>query len=312
MSKNDLSISLIPLALRRMNGVKTVSSGAVNRNIPQQEFIDTCKRYQQEAAKHPEDLPSVVSGLWRSEGFATTFGKYPLPDNTLNDARIPRESYGITHVGFGAASTEHAVFDAGKLTEIVETKSEPNYRGFTYEGIGSIVRIYEPGLFRFMCSTMGLIARNGPPCPDQTGFFAKWFSAFPAEVQRLITHGYGRLMGFSRISVYGAIGEAMKLPAFHVEPAIQGIAFAFAMMNNVEMPRLLQNSTNLPAAARAPFQNGLVYGIVFCDFFVPGVLKAWKPHGQIEEQLVAKAIDESEKSFKRGYLLPFQLENRIT
>ena len=58
---------------------------------------------------------------------------------------------------YGAASTEHTLFDTGKLTEIVETLSEPNYRGFTYEGIGSILRIYEPGVFKFMCGMLGLI-----------------------------------------------------------------------------------------------------------------------------------------------------------
>ena len=44
--KQALKISLLPLAMRRMNGVKTVSSGAVNRTIPQPEFIESCKKYQ--------------------------------------------------------------------------------------------------------------------------------------------------------------------------------------------------------------------------------------------------------------------------
>ncbi|HEV8293310.1 MAG TPA: hypothetical protein VGP94_15345, partial [Tepidisphaeraceae bacterium] len=98
MSK-DLAISLIPLALRRMTGVKTVSSGAVNRPIPQSEFQDGCRRHQQEAAQSLYNMPSVVAGLWKTEGFATTMGKYRLAENTLNDPKIPRESYGITHVG---------------------------------------------------------------------------------------------------------------------------------------------------------------------------------------------------------------------
>src|SRR5580698_1652973 len=127
-----------------MNGVKTVSSGAVNRTIPQDEFPETCKRYQSEAASPPLSMQRTVVGLWKSEGFSTTFGKYRLPENTLNDPRIPRESLGITHVGYGAASTEHALFDARMLHEIAETSCNPQYRGFMYEGIGSIVRIYEP------------------------------------------------------------------------------------------------------------------------------------------------------------------------
>ncbi len=294
-----------------MNGVKTVSSGAVNRTIPQDEFVAGCTKYQKDAAARKESMPAIVDGLWRCEGFSTTFGKYRLPENTLNDARIPRGAYGITHVGYGAASTEHTLFDTAKLIEIVETKSEPNYRGCAYEGIGSILRIYEPGIFKFMCGVMGLIPRNAPPGPDKTGFFAKFFSAYPAEVQRLITHGYGRLVAFSKLSVYAAIEEAMQLPPAFREPAVQGIAFAFAMMNAVEMPRLLENSA-LDGAARAPFQNGLVYGVVFCEWFAPGFLATWKPSGKLEERLLARAVEESAKTLKRGYILPFQLENRLT
>lgn len=296
-----------------MTGVKTVSSGAVNRTIPQDEFSKTCKQYQQESARNLTSMPKVVAGLWKSEGFATTFGKYRLPENTLYDARIPRESYGITHVGYGAASAEHTLFDAAKLTEIVETLSEPNYRGFTYEGIGSILRIYEPGIFKFLCGALGLIPKGAPPGPDKAGFFAKFYSAYPKDTQRLITHGYGRLVAFSNLSVYKAIDEASRLPPERVGPCVMGIAFAFAMMNNEEMPRLLENSAiGYTPEIRTAFQNGLTYGMIFCDWFAPGFLAAWTPVGPLEEKLISKARDEAAKSRKRGYPLAFALENPLT
>ena len=312
MSTQGLSISLLPLALRRMNGVKTVSSGAVNRTIPQPEYSETLRRYQDQASTTPLTVPKTVIGLWKSEGFSTTFGKYRLPENTLNDPRVPRQSLGIAHVGYGAASTEHALFDTGKLKEIADTKCEPNFRGFYYEGIGSIVRIYEPGIFKKMCGILGLIPRNAPPGPDSTGFFAKFFSAFPAEEQRLITHGYGRLIAFSKISVYKAIEEAAKLPPKHVYPGVQGIAFAFAMMNHAEMPRLLENSNiDYPGQIRAAFQDGLVYGMIFCEWFTPGLLTNWKCQGKLEEKLIERARSESALNLKRGYPLPFALEKSI-
>jgi hypothetical protein len=310
--RKGLSISLLPLAVRRMNGVKTVSSGAVNRTIPQPEFSDTLRRYQQEAAAGTLNMPKVVTGLWKSEGFSTTFGKYRLPENTLNDPRIPPESLGISHVGYGAASTEFAHFDSGQLKEIVESKSNPDYRGFTYEGIGSILRIYEPGIFKTMCGVLGLIPKNAPPGPEKAGFFANFFAAYPAEVQRLITHGYGRLIAFSKISIYKAIDEAASLPANHVYPAVQGIAFAFAMMNSQEMPRLLENSNiDYPGQIRAAFQDGLVYGLIFCEWFVPGFLASWKCQGTLEEKLIDKARSESALNLKRGYPLPFALEHSV-
>lgn len=308
-----LSISLLPLARRRINGVKTVSSGAVNRTIPQTEFVATCRRYQQEAAAQHTSMLRVVDGLWRSEGFATTFGKFRLDENTLNDGNIPRESYGITHVGYGAASTEHAQFDTRKLIEIVETKSEPHYRGFTFEGIGSILRIYEPGVFKFMCGALGLIPMGAPPGPDKTGFFADFYKHFDLDTQRLITHGYGRLVMFSNLGVHAAIKEALSLPEPRRAPCVMGIAFAFAMMNAEDMSRLLSNSAiQYDAPIRAAFQNGLTYGMIFCDWFAPGFLAAWKTSGPIEEKLIQRAKDESALNLKRGYMLPFALENPVT
>jgi hypothetical protein len=307
-----LDIPLLPLARRRIFGVKTVSSGAVNRTIPQDEFVSVCRRYQQEAQAHCHSMPEVVKGLWRCEGFATTFGKFRLPENTLNDERLPRECYGITHVGYGAASTEHARFDAARLHEIASRYSAPHSEGFVYEGMGSILRIYEPGVFKFMCGVLGLIPLGAPPGPDKTGFFAQWFADFNPEQQRLITHGYGRLVAFSNISVYKAIEEAMTLPPERVYPCVQGIAFAFAMMNHEEMPRLLENSAvPYPGEIRPAFQTGLVYGLVFCDWFAPGFLSHFRPDGPLGEKLTALARDEAARNLQRGHLLPFALENSV-
>jgi hypothetical protein len=310
VSNQGLKIPLIPLALRRMNGVKTVSSGAVNRPIPQPEYRETMTRYQREAASGQDGMPHVVKGLWRSEGFSTTFGKYRLPENTLDDPGVPRESQGIAHVGYGAASTEHALFNVAKLHEIANTKCAPLYRGFMYEGIGSIVRIYEPGIFKMMCGLLGLIPRNAPPGPDKAGFFADFYKGFDAETQRLITHGYGRLIAFSKLSVYKAIDEACTFPEARVLPAVQGIAFACAMMNSEDMPRLLENSAiDYPAPVRAAFQDGFTYGLVFCEWFAPGFLQRWRSQGSLEGKLVERARSEAALNLKRGYPLPFALEN---
>lgn len=301
---------LLPLALRRINGVKTVSSGAVNRTIPQPEFSATLRRYQEDAVRERAGMPAVVRGLWRSEGFSTTFGKYRLPENTLNDPLVPRESFGISHVGYGAASTEHVRFDIAGLHQIAETKCVPEYRGCMYEGIGSILRIYEPGIFKKMCGWLGLIPRDAPPGPDKEGFFARFMSGFDAEQQRLITHGYGRLIAFSKLSVYKAVAEAMTLPEPRVCPAAMGVAFACAMMNSEDMPRLLENSAiDAPPPVRAAFQDGFLYGMVFCDWFAPGFLALWKPRGSLEGKLIDRARSESALNLKRGYILPFALEN---
>jgi hypothetical protein len=91
-----------------------------------------------------------------------------------------------------------------------------------------------------------------------------------------------------------------------------GIGFAFAMMNSEEMPRLLENSAiSYDAPVRAAFQNGLTYGVAFCDWFAPGFLARWKPKGRLEEQLIGVARSEAALSQKRGYILPFAFENPV-
>jgi len=150
---DDLSIALVPLANRRMTGVKTVFSGAVNRTVPQDEIPATCRNYQQEAAQHP--------------------------------------------------------------------------------------------------------AAQGTDLPLRQG---------------------------DRVR----------------------------MMNNEDMPRRLNNSDiTCDAPVRAAFQNGLVYGIVFCDWFVPGFLARWKSQGKLEEDLVGLARSEAALIQKRRCILPFALENPV-
>jgi hypothetical protein len=51
--------------------------------------------------------------------------------------------------------------------------------------------------------------------------------------------------------------------------------------------------------------------MIFSDWFVPGVLAQWRPEASLEERLIDRAREESAKNLKRGYHLPFKLENPI-
>jgi hypothetical protein len=284
----------------------------VGREIPQHEFVAGITERQQWGLRDIFNMPHVVNGIWRCEGFATSFGKYRIPENTLHDPEIPREAQPAAHVGYGAASAEYAQFSAARHIEIGETKTHPQYRGFYYEGAGSVLRIYEPGIFKILCGILGLIPLPAPPGPDPAGFYARFLSAYPPEAQRLIAHGYGRLMAFSTTDVHHAIGAAMQLPPERSRPAVQGIGFAFGMMHSAEMPRLLNHSAiDVLPAVRAAFQTGLICALVFCDWFAPGFLEVWKAQGGLEEKMVDKAREESALNLKRGYPLPFLLENPL-
>src|SRR5262249_5443483 len=150
-----------------------------------------------------------------------------LPDNKLSDPRLPRHVLPIAHVGFGSGSTELLEFDVAKLTARFTDVCHPDYRGFSYEGIGAILRIYERGFFKLLSGALGLIHLDAPDGPDKTGFFAAYLKQFPDDIQRLIVHGYGRIISFSSISIYKAIEETTTLPPERIEPAAHGAGFAF-------------------------------------------------------------------------------------
>lgn len=308
-----LSIGSFPLLQRRVEAVRTVASGVVNRTIPQAEYVAGCIRYQQEAQVNCRSMPEIVRAIWRCEGFTTTFGKFRLPDNTLNDQRLPRECLGIVHVGYGAASAEFTRFDPFQLHSIARRFSAPNYQDFVYEGMGSTLRLFEPGFFRFLAGVLGLIPMDAPPGPGKDGFFTKWLAEFSPEQQRLVSHGYGRLMAFSNSNLSKALDEVLTLPEDRILPALQGLGFAFAMMNSEDIVRLLDNSSiDDPRRLQQAFQTGLVCALVFCDWFAPGFLSYFRPKGSLADRLTALAREEAAANQKRGHLLPFRLENPQT
>ena len=305
-----LSVPMMTGGIRRVTGVRTVSSGAVHRPVPQSELVDTLAEYQREAATNPSDLQNIVIGLWKSEGFSTTVGKYLLPENKLSDPRIARQALPIAHVGFGSGSTESLVFDVAKLKALFGERAAREYQEFSFEGIGAILRIYERGFFKVMSGALGLIRLDAPDGPDPAEFFASYLAEFPPQIQRLIAHGYGRIIAFSNMNIYKALEEITTLPPERIEAAAHGAGFAFAIMNSEDLPRMLEQSAiPFEASVRAGFQNGLAYSLVFFDWYVPGLLQSWQPAGPLEAELVELARHEAALSRQRGYLLAFRLQN---
>lgn len=307
---DDLSIPLATGATRRVTGVRTVASGALDREVPQDEFVMRLAGYHAESTTGAVDRERTVTGLWKSEGLSTSVGKHLRADNSLRDPRTGREVLPIAHVGFGSGSTEALVFDVPAIDALFDARCAPDYRGFSYEGIGAILRIYERGFFKVMSGTLGLIRLDAPDGPSAAGFFADYLWRFPEETQRLIAHGYGRIVAFSNMSIYRAITEITTYPADRVEPAVHGAGFAFAFMNSADLPRILDRSAiPFDPAVRAAFQNGLVYGLVFFDWYAPGLLETWAPSGRLETELIELARHEAAASRQRGYPLAFRLEN---
>lgn len=309
----DLAIPMGTGATRRVTGVQTVAAGALERAVPQDEFVGRINAFHDENAGGGVDREKAVAGLWKSEGLSTSIGKHLLAENNLRDSRLKKETLPIAHVGFGSGSTESLVFDVAKIDALFAERCVPEYRGFSYEGIGAIMRIYERGFFKVMSGTLGLIKLDAPDGPDPAGFFADYMRKFPAETQRLIAHGYGRIVAFSNMNIYSALTEITTYPAERIEPAAHGAAFAFAFMNSADLPRLLDHSAiPFDATVRAGFQSGLVYALVFFDWYAPGLLDNWKPTGALETELIEHARREAAATRLRGYPLAFRLENPRT
>ncbi len=309
---SGLSIPMTAGATRRVTGVRTVASGAPGRPVAQDELVKLLIDHHTEASTGAADRERAVTGLWKSEGLSTTVGKHLLPENTLRDPRLPRETLPIAHVGFGSGSTEAAVFDYAKLATLFSERCHPDYLDFSYEGIGAILRIYERGFFKVMSGALGLIRLDSPDGPNPAGFFADYIAQFTPERQRLIAHGYGRIVAFSNMNIFSAIEEATTFPAERIEPAVHGCGFAFAFMNSADLPRILDNSAiPFDASIRTAFQNGLVYSLVFFDWYTPGLLASWQPQGRIESDLIDLARREAAAASERGYLRAFRLDNPL-
>ena len=304
----SLSVPLVTGVSRRMAGMRTVAAGACDQPVPQAELIQRLSEYHTEASTGDASRNRSVAGLWKSEGLAATIGKHLLPENSLNDPALPRQVLPVSHVGFGSGSTESLVFDAAKLGARFSERCAGGYQGFAYEGIGAVLRFYERGFLKLMGGALDFIGLDAPDGPDPSGFFAGYLQQFPSDLQRLITHGYGRIIAFSNLTVYGAIEEATTLPSERIEPAVHGAAFAFAMINSVDLPRILRHSAvPYDPVVRAAFQNGLIYALVFLEWFAPGLLAKWQPQGALETEMLHHARQEASLSVERGFPLAFRL-----
>ena len=255
------------------------------------------------------DRVLTVTGLWRSEGLATSIAKHPLPENSLTDSALPRHVLPVEHVGFGSGSASACHLDAARLHAVFADACAADYREFSYEGVGAILRARESGFFKLMSGAMGLMRFDTPASPNPAGFFGDYLEQFPPHIQRLIAHGYGRIFAFSHMDIYEAITDATALPSERIEPVVHGAAFAFLMINSEELPHILRHSAvPFEPAVRAAFQNGLIYGLTFLDWYAPGYLARWRPGDKLEAELIEHARRESALARDRGCPLAFRLE----
>jgi len=293
---------------RKMVTIRTVSALSYTRPLSQSEYVQKMAQIQRDAVG-TSDMGRKTASFWRMENLSSAFLKNARPGQSLNDADMPVAIRPIAHCGMGIAALELANFDAHRLREIIESFSDPEYRLFAYEGTGAMLALYEPDLFALMsriCASLGILPLARLTRPSDPSAF---LSSFEPEIRRLISHGYGRMLYFKNHTIASAIHAVSREPYLQPGPCIQGIAFAYSMVNNGDLRRVFRAGENLRGnVAGAPFSEGLVYALEFWEWMAPGFLESLRVTGDYERGLKEAARLGVETGRARGPLAPFAVE----
>jgi len=262
----------------------------------------------QRAAVSTRDMAVKTASFWKMENLSSAFLKQAQEGQSLRDPALPVEIRPIAHCGMGIAAVELADFSPERLKQIIEPFSRPEYRLFAYEGSGAMLALYQPDLFGWMARTtgkIGLLPMADFHYPDPRAFTG----AFEPEIRRLISYGFGRMLYFKHGGIGGAIRAAGQVDWLEVPQAVQGIAFAYAMVNNSDLGNVLRAGQRLqPAPAGRAFTDGLIYALEFWEWMAPGFLAGRAASNPYEAALMRAARDGVDAGLERGALAPFALE----
>ena len=298
---NNMKVDLIPLwrtAWRKMVAFRTVSQKKLEGPLTPEALIARIAAIQKEAAQS-SDIHAKTAAMWKMESLGVTFAKHAPPGATLDSPELPAEACPIAHVGMGAGSVEVSEFDPDRISRMIDSLAHRHYRLFGYESLGAMLGVYEKATPRVM---LGLKPLNRPPD-------APFIQAFPPEVQRLIAHGYGRLLYFNSKDIRSTLRNIMKRQFLQPAAAVQGMAFGYTMVNHNELDTVLETGDGLPDPALVKaFKAGLVYALAFWEWTTPGFLPTLRFSSPRASELVAIAREEIASARQHGALRPFVVE----
>ena len=167
--------------------------------------------------------------------------------------------------------------------------------------IGAMLGVYEKSVPRLM---LGLKALNRPED-------APFIASFPMEVQRLISHGFGRLLYFNSKNLDEALRNIKARTFLDTAAAVQGMAFGYTMVNHEDLSTVLATGGSLmDAKLIAAFQAGLIYALMFWEWCWPGFLNTLTPPHAQAGKLIAAAQREIADAKQAGALPPFRVSQR--
>jgi hypothetical protein len=262
----------------------------------------------QREAEGTRDMGRKTAAFWRMENLSAEFLKRRRAGDSLYGARLPLEIRPIAHCGMGIAAVEVGEFDASKITEVIESFSDPHHRLFAYEGAGAMLSLYERDMFGLMTRGFGLLGLL-PLAPLRLPDRRRFVQFFEPEIQRLIAHGYGRMLYFKNHGIDGALRAATRADDLDGSAMAQGIAFACSMVNNNDLRRVFQAAERMDQHPHGPgFKVGLVYALEFWEWMAPGFLRLLRPRSALEQQLFAAAGGEIENCRRDGLLAAFKVQ----
>ncbi len=268
--------------------------------LSQREFIASARRLQKLAEETP-NFGEKTTALWKLESLGFSLIRHSEQGNTLHDPELPIPARPITHVGLGAGAVELARFEPAEITRLIESYSDPHFRLFPYESLGAMLAMHEPSMFPIDRYLLGLDTLKRP---DPAAFIED----FSPEVQRLISHGYGRLLYFKNRDIGAAVRAALQRPYLRLAAATQGTAFGYMMVNNQDLYRVLDVGEQLgrPDLVEA-FTKGLVYALQFWEWLSPGCLATLLPTSERQSRLIEHAQSDLRPQQERGWLKAFSV-----
>ncbi|MGI8785757.1 MAG: hypothetical protein ACR2L2_19150 [Acidobacteriota bacterium] len=292
---------------RKLITIRTVSGAAVAGPMAQADYVSRMSTIQQQAQR-TSDMAEKTASFWKMENLSSTFLKQAQPGQSLADPALPLAIRPIAHCGMGIAAVELAAFDPQRLKSIIDSFSSPDHRLFAYEGAGAMLALYEPDFFGTVTrgfSLLGLLPMSRLRLPEVSAFL----QAFPQEIQLLVAHGYGRMLYFKNHNIDAAIRRAVRARVFDTGSCVQGIAFAYAMVNNSDLDRVLGAGRRIDEPLlKESFENGLVYALEFWEWMAPGFLAALRPSNPYAGVLARRAQADIDMARAGGTLAAFRVQ----
>ena len=236
--------------------------------------------------------------LWKIERIGFSYCRHG--SGTLHGPSVPVEILPISHTGLGIAAVEEAGLSPEKIRQSIDSRAHPDFRHFAYESVGCAWGVYENRSFRRLFETFTGVRFPSCDLPSSGEFMA----GFPARFRPLLSHGYGRTLYFVHRTLAGSI-RAAAATSLDTSAAVQGIAFAYTMINFADLRRVLDVRPDLqqPTLAES-FDNGLVLALAMWSWTFPGFLRHLSPQSDRQAELIDRAEQVVSEGRSSGYFTP--------